>query len=115
MPCEGEHSLTEQDVLKRIGISAGELETFFEKLNDFLDGLNSLEKQMFLHCLTFKSSEEAAAELGPDVKPKDLEALFKRYPLPGGLTCYCCDIFRRPSPPPSPPPPPAPPSPPKKE
>ena len=95
--------MTDQEILNKIGLSTEQLGEFFRKFNVFVNTLSSKERQMFLHSL--KSPQEAAAELGPDVKPEQLQKLLESYAPERSVLCFAC--VGNPLPPPPVPPEPA--------
>lgn len=86
--------MTDEQILEHIGLTAEQLKGLFEKFNAFLNTLTQEERRAFLHSL--KSEKEAAAELGADVSPEQLETLLKKYAPAHGRVCFICKLLRPP-------------------
>jgi hypothetical protein len=86
--------MTDEEILEHIGLSPKDLTEFYRKFNNFLNGLNPEERRVMLGSL--KSSQQAATDLGHDVKPEQLEKLLQSYAPERGAICICCRQSPRP-------------------
>jgi hypothetical protein len=69
--------MTDEDILRKIGLSDEELKEFLRKVNEFFNTLNEKERGAFVKGL--KSVEQATRELDEDLTPQDLEWFIRRH------------------------------------
>lgn len=67
---------SDEDLLKRIGLSDADLRDMQAKFSNFFGSLNEAQKKSLRRSLP--TSADAAATLGPDVTPQTLEDFIKR-------------------------------------
>lgn len=83
--------MTDEEVLKRIGLSPEKLRDLLYKFNDFLKNLDPEQRRAFLHSL--KPTQVAAAELDEDVTPERLQAFLGQHAPPDGVVSTICLVI----------------------
>jgi hypothetical protein len=82
-----EERITDERILKYMGLTEKELVNALQNFNTFLDTLDAAQRSAFLHSL--RSREDAADEID-DLEPARLEEFLRKYAPPGGEVFYTC-------------------------
>ncbi len=80
--------IDDDDLLRRMRLSAGELDDLLQKLNGFFNSLNDEQRRAYRN--SQQSLHKAAEELGDDVDAEDLEKFLRKHAPPGGIICVVC-------------------------
>jgi len=81
--------MSDQEILRKMGLSEHELKDLLRKFNDFVNTLNPAQRRRFLK--SQMTVEEGVEELDKDVTAPQLEDFFRRHGPPGGVFCFMCD------------------------
>lgn len=78
--------MNQEDMLKQLGVSAGQLQDLFRKFESFFTSLDPQQQRVVK--ASMPDLEEAVAAFGPAVNQADLLSLFKADAARPPLTCF---------------------------
>ena len=82
--------MTDEEILKMMGLKNEELSDLCQKFNNFFNGLAPAQRKMFHTAL--RTKEESRKELGAGVTPDQLEQFMRKHCPPGGTIFFGCEV-----------------------